>query len=155
MRIVLTSLFLAMTTLAAFGADNSLGTWTLNIEKSKFDPPPLPVKSLTVTREASDGGVKVTVTGERADGTAIKGSYTAKYDGTETSVTGEGAPYDTVSVKQVNANTFTAERKKTGGPYSATDRLVISKDGKTMTQTSKGTNTAGKPFTSTFHYEKR
>src|SRR5450755_1865823 len=43
-------------TVAAFGADNSLGTWKLNMSKSKFDPGPGPVKSLTSMREAADGG---------------------------------------------------------------------------------------------------
>ena len=62
-------LALAITVVAAFGADNTLGMWKLNVEKSKYTPAPMPVKSLTITREASDGGVKVMTTGERADGT--------------------------------------------------------------------------------------
>ena len=72
MRIFLTKTFLALaiTTVAAFGADNTIGTWKLNVEKSKYTPAPMPLKSLTVTREASDGGVKVTATGELTDGTA-------------------------------------------------------------------------------------
>src|SRR2546421_12721798 len=102
----------AFITIAALGADNTLGAWKLNLEKSKSSPAPMPVKSLTVTREAADGGAKVTVTGEQADGTAINASYTAKYDGKEVQVTGN-APYDTIAIKQVNANTLTEERKKT------------------------------------------
>jgi hypothetical protein len=79
---------LAVTSVAAIAADNTLGTWKLNIEKSKYTPPPMPVKSLTVIREASDGGVKVTTSGEQADGTPINASYTAKYDGSEAQVSG-------------------------------------------------------------------
>jgi|ERR1051326_744645 hypothetical protein len=155
-RILRKAIFtVALTTLVVFGADNSLGTWKLNVVKSKYTPAPMPVKSITVTREASDGGVKVTTTGERADGTSINTSYTAKYDGTETQVTGSGAPYDTMAVKQVNANTFTDVRKKSGGSYHATGRTVISKGGKVMTTTTKGTNTDGKAFSSTFVYEKQ
>src|SRR5580700_9203248 len=103
MRALFTRAFiaLAITTVAALGADNTIGTWKLNVEKSKYTPAPMPVKSLTVTREASDGGVKVTTTGEQADGTAINGSYTAKYNGTDVQVTGN-APYDTIAIKQVN-----------------------------------------------------
>ena len=145
----------ALTTLTALGADNSFGTWKLNVAKSKYTPAPMPVKSITVTREASDGGVKVTTTGERTDGTSINTSYTAKYDGTETRVAGSGAPYDTIAVKQVNANTFTDERKKADGPYHATGRTVISKGGKTMTTTTKGTNSDGKAFASTFVFQKQ
>ena len=49
----------------------------------------MPVKSLTVTREAADGGVKQTTTGEQTNGTAINASYTAKYDGKDVPVTGK------------------------------------------------------------------
>lgn len=156
MRSILTRAFiaLAITTVAGFGADNTLGTWKLDAAKSKFTPAPMPVKSLTVTREASDGGVKVTITGEQADGTQINASYTTKYDGTEAKITGN-APYDTIAIKQVNANTLTDERKKTGGPYKATGKAVVSNGGKTMTATTKGTSADGKAFTSTFVFEKQ
>jgi len=156
MRNLLTkaALALGIMTIAAFGADNSIGTWKLNLEKSKYTPAPMPVKSLTVTREAADGGVKVTTTGEQADGTAINGSYTAKYDGKDVTVTGN-SPYDTIAIKQVNPNTLTDVRKKTGGPYRATGRAVISTDGKTLTTTAKGINGQGKAFTSIFVFEKQ
>jgi hypothetical protein len=101
-----------------------------------------------------DGGVKVTTKGERMDGTVIDSSYTAKYDGSPSTVSGTGAPYDTISIKQVNANTFTDERTKTGGPYHATGRYAVTGGGKVMTWTSKGTDLNGKPFTAVFVYEK-
>jgi hypothetical protein len=145
---------LAITTIGALGADNSIGTWKLNAEKSKYTPAPMPVKSLMITREASDGGAKVTTTGEQADGTQINASYTLKYDGKDVQVTGN-SPYDTIAVKQINANTLTDERKKTGGPYHGTSRIVISGGGKTMTSTTKGTNAAGAAFTSTFVFDKQ
>jgi hypothetical protein len=156
MRTFLTKAFiaLAITTIGALGADNSIGTWKLNVEKSKYTPAPMPVKSLMVTREASDGGAKVTTTGEQADGTAINASYTAKYDGKEVQITGN-SPYDTIAIKQVNANTLTDERKKTGGSYLGTSRIVISGGGKTMTSTTKGTNAAGAAFASTFVFDKQ
>src|ERR1700732_5121066 len=103
------TLVVVLTAVGAFAADNPLGTWKLNMEKSKFSPA-APVKSLTSTREASDGGVKITSTGERADGTPVNASYTAKYDGKEYPVT--GSPYDTIAIKQVDANTFTFTQKK-------------------------------------------
>src|SRR5437879_6749018 len=102
---------MAVTAIGMFGADNSLGTWKRNIDKTNGSSPRT-VKSLTTVREASDGGVKVTATGENMDGTPINSSYTAKYDGKEHPVT--GAPWDTISIKQINANTFTSETKKTG-----------------------------------------
>ena len=144
----------AITAIGMFGADNSIGTWKGNVAKFKSTPPVTnPIKSLTVVNEASDGGVKVTVTGERQDGTPINSSYSIKYDGKEYPVT--GAPWDTVSMKQIDANTFTSEVKKTGGKYHATRRTVISKDGKTMTTTTKGTNAEGQPTSGTLIYEKQ
>ena len=140
---------------AAFGADNSLGTWKANIEKTKHTPPPWPVKSLTAVREAVPGGVKVTNTGERIDGTPINATYTAKYDGSPSPVSGQGAPYDTVSLKQVNANTFVYDAKKTDGKYHAHGRLAVSPDGKTLTLTARGTDPNGKPMTITLVYDKQ
>jgi hypothetical protein len=155
MKSILAVAVLTITTLSIASGqttDNSLGTWKLNMEMSKFTPS-APVKSLTSTREASDEGVKVTSTGERADGTPINGSYTAKYDGKEYPVT--GAPYDSIAVKQVNANTFTTSQKNSGTKYSTTARAVISKDGKTMTVTVRGTGTDGSRVRYTMVYEKQ
>ena len=55
----------------------------------------------------------MTVTGERADGTPANSNYTAKYDGQDVQVAGN-APYDTIAIKQVNANTL-AERTQEDG----------------------------------------
>jgi hypothetical protein len=145
---------LAVTAVAALGADNTLGTWKLNMAQSKFTPGPSPVKHLTVLREASDGGVRVTVTGERPDGTSADSSYTTKYDGQAVKVAGN-APYDMVSVKQVDANTLTDDRTRTGTQYRASGRAVVSNGGKTMTLTIKGTDAGGKPFTYVMVYDKQ
>src|ERR1700690_2961071 len=58
---------LAITAVAALGADSSIGTWKVHVAKSKYTPAPFPVKSLTSVREAAPDGVKVTNRGERAD----------------------------------------------------------------------------------------
>lgn len=150
-----TLLVCAIATVAAFGADNSLGTWKMNLAKSKYTPEPIPLKSYTVTREAAPGGVKVTILGERSDGAIINATYTAKYDGSATAVGGSGTPYDTMAVKQVDANTFTFEAKKTGGKYQATGRQEVSKDRKTLTIMSKGTNADGKVMSLTLVTEKQ
>jgi hypothetical protein len=99
--------------------------------------------------------VKVTSTGERTDGTAINTTYSANYDGTPAGVTGTGAPYDTVSIKQIDANTFSYEAKNATGKYSASGRIVISTDGKTMTLTATGTDTDGKEMTLALVYDKQ
>jgi phage tail tube protein FII len=142
-------------TVSASGQDNSLGTWKANVAKSKYTPAPWPVKSLTTTREAAPGGVKVTSTGTRTDGSAINASYSAKYDGSSSEVTGEGSPYDSVSVKQGDANTFTYEAKNSKNKYRVSGRIVISGNGKTMTTTASGVDADGKSITLKLVYEKQ
>jgi hypothetical protein len=101
-----------------------------------------------------EGGIRQTTTGERADGTAINASYTATYASKDVQVNGN-APYDTMAVKQVNANTLTDIRKKAGGPYKDTGRTVVSKDGKTMTTIVKDTNADGKQFSQNYVFDKQ
>jgi len=151
----LAGLVLAITAGNALAADNSIGTWKLNLEKSSYTPAPLPVKSLTSVREAVTGGVKVSNTGERTDGTAINATFTAKYDGSSSEVTGTGSPYDSIAVKQVNADTFTYEAKNTKTKYHAAGRTVISKDGKTMTTHAKGKDANGAAMTVQLVYDKQ
>ena len=153
--ILRTALALALITAGAFCADNTLGTWKLNPGKSKPPAGQSRITSLTAVREASGDGVKVTVTGEREDKSKIDASYTAKYDGKEVSVSGSGLPYDTLTIKQVNANTLTDVRSKKGGAYKGTGRWVVSNGGKTSTLTTKGTGADGKPFGGTSVYEKQ
>jgi hypothetical protein len=142
-------LITVIATLGMYAADNNmLGTWKRDVARTKMTPPPKnPVTSLTTTYEAAGDGLKVTVTGERQDGTPIHSSFNAKLDGKEYDV--PGAPWDKASMKQIDANTFTSEMKKTGGKFHTTSRTVISKDGKTMTTTVQGTNEDGQPVSGT------
>ena len=147
---------LAITTaVAAFAADNSLGTWKLNVQKSKSSAGAFPLKNLTVTREADGDGVKATYTGERTDGKSINASYTTKSDGSPATVSGEGTPYDSVSSKQVNANTYTWDAKSSTTKYHSQGRLTVSADGKTMTLKAKGRDPEGKPLSATLVWEKQ
>ena len=139
----------------AFGADNTIGTWKRDTAKSKTAAGVSPITNLTVTREAADGGVKVSAKGERADGSKIDTIAIVKYDGKEVAVTGTGLTFDTNAIKQVNANTITEERLKKGGKYHSTVRTVVSADGKTMTSTTKGTGADGKAFTSVSVFDKQ
>jgi hypothetical protein len=76
------------------------GTWTLNLEKSKFVPGPAP-KSQTRTYADTPDGTALTVTGVAADGSAVSGQSTFKYDGKDYPITGS-ADYDTLSLKRIN-----------------------------------------------------
>ena len=146
---------MALACMAALGADNTLGTWKVNIAKSTYTPGPIPLKSYMMVREAAPGGVKVTITGERTDGTPINATYTAKFDGSATPVSGSGTLYDTMAIKQVDANTITYEAKNGKTKYHATGRITVSSDGKAMTTDVKGTDPDGKAMTIALVYEKQ
>ena len=155
MRKIVTKLLIGMAIAAIglFGADSSIGTWKWNAAKSKSISTN-PLKSRTDVYEATaDGGVKVTRTELRADGTTHNSSYTFKYDGKEYPVTGQ--TFDTISAKRIDANTVVQVTKKTGGLTNQMGRHVYSKDGKTKTSTITGTDSAGKPVKSDYVYDKQ
>jgi hypothetical protein len=133
----------------------SIGTWQMNVAKSKYRPGPAP-KSQTGKYEAVGNGVKVTVEGIAGDGSKIAYSYTANYDGKDYPVTGTGTPSgeDTIALKRIDANTFTATGKKAGRVVT-TNRAVYSQDGKSRTITSKGTSASGQPTNNVTVYDKQ
>ncbi len=153
MRVFTTSLIVLLASAAL--PDNSLGVWKLNVGKSHYSPGPLPYKSLTMVRTAVEGGVTTTITAERLDGSQMRISYTAKYDGALYSIPGTGYPSDTISAKQLDANTFSTERQKPGGKYHVIGQFIVSKDRKSMTNTLSGTDADGRPTKATIVYERR
>src|SRR5271165_2871063 len=84
-------------------ADPIVGTWTLNLARSKFSPGPAP-KSQTRTYSQSGDGISLTVTGVAADGSAISQQSTFKYDKKAYPFTGS-PDYDAISLKRVNGTT--------------------------------------------------
>jgi hypothetical protein len=119
-----------------------VGTWKLNLTKSKYDPGPTP-KSLTRTVEAQGNGVKYTFEGVAADGTPIAYGFSATFDGEGNPVTGSmpsGA--DTISAKRIDANHYVATQKK-GGKEVGVSKVAVSKDGKVTTVDMTGTNASG------------
>ena len=119
-----------------------VGTWKLNVTKSKFDPGPAP-KSMTRTVEAQGDGVKYTFAGVGADGKPVAYGFAVKFDDKDNPIMGSmpsGA--ETISAKRLDANTFEATLKK-GGKTIGTSKVTVSKDGKTTTVESNGTNAAG------------
>lgn len=137
-------MFVAMAFLAVVQAQGSplVGTWKLNVEKSKYDPGPAP-KSLTRTVEAQGTGVKYTFEGVSADGTAIAYSFSVQFNGKDNPIKGSmpsGA--DTISAKRTDANHYVATLKK-GDKVIGTSKVSVSKDGKVTTVDATGTTAAG------------
>jgi len=138
--------------LAAQTADNFIGTWKLNVAKSKFSG--AAPKELTVTFEkAGATGVKITAKGTAGDGSAINSVYTPTYDGKDVPVTGS-PDYDAAALKMLDANTRHTVRKK-GGKEVQVVHSVVAKDGKSFTSTTTGVNAKGEKVNSTMVYEKQ
>jgi hypothetical protein len=137
---------------SAAEADPFIGTWVLNVAKSKYDPGPAP-KDQTVTYEAVAEGLKITVKGTNGDGSALSTSYTGKLDGKDYPST--GAPsWDMQALKRVNANTIEITRKK-GGKVVQTGTNVVSADGKTRTITVTGVDEQGRKINNVSVYDKK
>ncbi len=134
----------------AQSSDALIGTWKLNVEKSKNAL----FKSGTTTIERAGDGVKYTVDLAGADGTAYHWTFTAKFDGKDNPVTGNSPFGDTVALTRVDSHT-TRTIVKQGGKEVATQTTTVSADGKTRTTTTKGTDAKGQSIDAMSFYEKQ
>ena len=134
----------------AQSSDALIGTWKLNVEKSKNAL----FKSGTTTIERAGDGVKYTVDLAGADGTAYHWTFTAKFDGKDNPVTGNSPFGDTVALTRVDSHT-TRSIVKQGGKEVATQTTTVSADGKTRTTTTKGTDAKGQSIDAMSFYEKQ
>lgn len=142
--IVVFLLTLALPALAQTRHDAWVGTWKLNVAKSKFDPGPAP-QSETVTI-APD---KVSVEGTRQDGSAESWSYMYS-PGTEAPITG----MPNSSVKETRGARTVQHAWKMNG-VSFTGKGVLAKDGKSFTYTMDGTDPQGRHEHDVAIYEKQ
>ena len=143
--VLLASLF-AFASVAIAGspaADPVVGTWTLNVAKSKFSPGPGP-KSQTRTYAQTPQGTSVSWKSVGADGKETAAQATFKADGKDYAMTGS-PDFDMISAQQVDSHTLKSVQKKGGKAMGKTTR-VVSKDGKTLTLSSTGTSANGAPF---------
>jgi len=139
-KTLLVGAILALGTNAALAADTAAGTWKLNVAKSTFSPGPAP-KSQTRSYVESAQGLTLTLKTVAADGKESTSTLTAKDDGKPYPVTGN-PDFDTVSITRVDALTVHSTQMKAGKAVGTGVRTV-SKDGKTLTFSSKRTDANG------------
>ena len=132
-------------------ADPHVGTWVLNLEKSKYAPGTAP-KSQRSVYSAAGKGIKVATTTVSATGTANT-EYTAEFDGKDTPVKGN-PDWDTTALKRIDSHTIEFTRKK-GGKVVQTARSTVAKDGKTRTVTVTGVNAQGQKLNTVAVYTKQ
>jgi hypothetical protein len=144
---------LAFATVAVAVAENPVvGTWQLNVAKSKFSPGPAP-KTDTRTYTESADGITMTWKSTAADGKEISVKSTFKTDGKDYPLT--GAPnFDSLTLKQVDSHTVHSIQKKGGKAVGETTRTV-SKDGKELTLASKGTGADGVAYNNVMVYDRK
>jgi len=146
-------LALGVADLSAQMSDPRIGTWKLNVEKSKYSPGPAP-QSVTVKVEAAGQGEKATTDFVNADGSRTATEYTANFDGKDSPITGSQFGADMVSLKRIDART-TERTDKKGNKVVQVLTRVVSQDGKTMTVTTKGTNAQAQAVNNVGVFEKQ
>jgi len=135
--------------------DPMVGTWKLNLEKSKFTTDYPAPKSETILIEQQDGGVKVTADPINFRGKPAHVIYSLMFDGKDYPVVGaprdaefgfEDPSTDTVAVKRIDPRTVSVIRKQSGKVVS-TQKIAISNDGKERISDWKAENAKGEPIT--------
>jgi hypothetical protein len=137
-------------------ANPFVGTWKLNVAKSKAGSGPALPQSLTRTVAADGAGATYTFTGVSSDGKPVSYSFSTNYDGKDSAITGNGAPggADTISIKRLAPSKSSAVLKK-GGTEVGTSVAEVSKDGKVTTLNMKGKGADGKEFSGVTVYDKQ
>jgi hypothetical protein len=160
MKLVLTFAAVVILTVVSPGlllaqSNTEIGTWKLNVAQSKYSPGPLP-KSETRTYEAQGDSLRMSRDGVAGDGSKIAYTSTTSEDGKDVQISGVGIPNgaDTISNTRVDANTVSYTMKR-AGKVVQTGTVVVSKDGKFMTITSRGTNPQGQPTSNTSVWDKQ
>jgi hypothetical protein len=126
----------------AFAQNNPIiGTWKLNLAKSKLDPGPPPMSETRVFEAWETDGVKGTFTRVLADGTHVTIGFAFHYDDKDYKVTGT-RDVDVTAHKRLDPTTVAFTLKK-GGNVVQTGKDVFSKNGRIWTSTGTGMNTKG------------
>ena len=138
--------------LLAQAADPLVGTWELNLAKSKFMSA-TPVRSSTRTFVQDGDVIKYTNRGINADGKPYLVQFTGRYDGKDYPITGS-LESDTIVLKRIDRFTTETVQKKAGKEV-VHNRRVVSADGKSYTQTSRSTNAKGETVTNIMVFDKK
>jgi hypothetical protein len=134
-------------------SDPRVGTWKLNLAKSKYTPGPAPAAETRSYTAAHGGAMQVSIDSVDAKGAHVALHYTASDDGKDYPLTGI-AFADAIAIRRVDARTFDVDTKK-NGKIIGTTRTEISKDGRVLTLLSKTTGPAGQAINNLAIYDKK
>jgi len=138
------------TGLSAEASNPLIGTWQFNPAKSTFTgrAPKGQLRTYAIAGDAE----KLTAKGISADGKPTLVRYTARYDGKDYPITGSLGG-DIISLKRIDEYTTESTQKRAGKPVIIATR-VVSKDGKTLTVTSKGTTAEGEAINNVMVFDR-
>jgi hypothetical protein len=134
-----------------FAADPIVGTWKLNVAKSKFSPGAELTAGSRVYTEA-DGLYSLDQKLTGADGKE-RSSRTQYRDGKDVKQSASG-PADTTHATKIDANTWDFDLKRDGKVVGHVHR-VVSADGKTLTVHNTGAKLSGATGDETLVFERQ
>ena len=145
--------------LSAQASSPLAGTWVQNMAKSKYSPANLAGKSSTTHIDVTAKGVTLMNDGVDSEGRKTHTEYTATLDGKDSPIkaTLDGKPspnQDAVAWKKIDDYTYENVAKLKGKSLTTT-RVVVSKDGKTRTNTVSGTNAQGQAVNNVAVFDKK
>ncbi len=138
---------------AGSSVNPAVGTWELNVAKSKFSGA-APKSATRTYSESADGATTLTAKTVSADGTENTISMTYKPDGKDYPITTGSQTVESISVRRINSH-IVAFRVKRAGKVVETGRRTVSRDGKTLTMTETGTDASGAKFEDKGVYDKQ
>jgi hypothetical protein len=146
MSVMTTGAVFALGLTAAIAADHpAIGTWRLNLAKSTDESTDAPPKSETFVFANSAKGISLSTRIVRADGKVMVGKgEPVKWDGIAHPETRD-PDHDSITVKQVGAQTIEWAMTKNGAPVRS-GTLAVSRDGKTMTVSGASMTAKGKVY---------
>ena len=134
---------LAGTHTVAQATDAWIGTWTLNLAQSSYDPANLAPKSQTTKMTASGDNVTAITDGVDADGQKIHTEVTYKFDGKEYEYKGAPDPKSTRVYTRIDDHHYTYATK-VNGLITTNSRVAVTQDGKTRTIVTSGRDAQGR-----------
>jgi hypothetical protein len=152
----LLTISLAGTAAAQSKNDPSIGTWKLNVAKSKFTPGP-PIQGDTRSYEVNEAGwIFVTTETTQPDGTRTGVRFAAKFDGKAYPQIGRFAPTVTmITYEPVDRRTLKYTQRDTSGKIVSTNTRTVSEDGKTMLIEQRTSNASGQPVVNIELFERQ
>jgi hypothetical protein len=132
-----------MSRIAAQSTDASVGTWTLNLAQSSYDPANLAPKNQTTRITASADTLTAVTDGADADGKKIHTEITYKFDGKDYDYKGAPDANSTRVYTRVDDHHYTYATK-VNGLITTTSRVAVTPDGKTRTITTTGRDAQGR-----------